>query len=93
MSESHSTGHTDASHESHEGPIRTPRQLMWAVGLAFVVPVLLIIALVNFVAWGNRPAAGTHALADEAVARRRLPVAHVVLKVALDAGRIKTGER
>lgn len=93
MSESHSTGHTDASHESHEGPIRTPRQLMWAVGLAFVVPVLLIIALVNFVAWGNRPAAGTHALADEAVARRIMPVAHVVLKDASNPGAMKTGEQ
>ena len=88
-----SESHTDASHDSHEGPIRTPRQLIWAVVLAFVVPVLLIIVLVNFVAWGSKPAAGTSALDEEAVARRIAPVARVVLRDASSAAALKTGEQ
>ncbi len=88
MSDSH--GSAEAG---HEGPIKTPRQLAWAVGLSFVVPVLLIIALVNFVAWGDKPAAGTQALGEEAVAKRIAPVAQIVLKDASNPAALKTGEQ
>jgi cytochrome c5 len=80
------------SHDSHEGPIKTPKQLIWTVILAFVVPVIIIILLVNFVASGGKPAAGTAALDDEAVARRIAPVATIVLKDASNAGALKSGE-
>ena len=81
------------THEHHEGPIKTPRQLIWVVGLSFVVPVLLIIALVNFVDSGDRTGAGTAALSEEAVARRIAPLAQVVLKDASNPGALKTGEQ
>jgi cytochrome c5 len=84
---------TSAGHDSHEGPIKTPRQLIWAVVLAFVVPVLIIIALVNFVASQNMPAAGTAALDEESVARRIAPVAKVVLRDASSPAALKTGEQ
>ncbi len=35
--------------EDHSGPIKTPKQLMWASILAFVVPVFIIIGLVKLV--------------------------------------------
>ena len=87
MSDSHDT------EAAHEGPIKTPKQLMWAVGLAFIVPIIMIILLVNFVASGDKPAAGTAALEAEAVARRIAPVATIVLKDPSNVAAMKTGEQ
>jgi len=89
MSDSHDTA---GAHDSHEGPIKTPKQLIWTVVLAFVVPVLIILLLVNFVAFGDKPAAGTAALNEEAVAQRIAPVARIVLRDASSAGALKSGE-
>lgn len=86
MSDSHDTA------GAHEGPIKTPKQLIWTVILAFVVPVIIIILLANFVVMGSKPAAGTAALDEEAVARRIAPVARVVLKDASSPGVLKSGE-
>ena len=83
----------DGGHDSHEGPIKTPRQLIWVVTLSFIVPILVIIALVNFVASGSKPAAGTDALKAEAVDQRIAPLARVVLKDASDVASLKTGEQ
>ena len=44
--------HSD--HESHEGPIRTPKQLIVTVVASFVLPVVIIILLINFVAWDTQ---------------------------------------
>jgi cytochrome c5 len=73
-------GHDPHDDDSHEGPIKTPRQLVWAVLLSFLVPIFLIVLLVNFVAVDERPAAGTDALGPEAVARRLQPVGTVALR-------------
>lgn len=88
-----SDSHDNAEHGAHEGPIKTPKQLIWTVALSFIVPVVIIIALVNFVALGDKPAAGTDALKAEAVAQRIAPVARVELKDASDAAALKTGEQ
>jgi cytochrome c5 len=92
MSDSHSSA-GGALEESHEGPIKTPKQLIWAVVAAFVVPVVIIILLVNFIVMQDKPAAGTAALDAEAVAKRIAPLARVELKDASDAGALKTGEQ
>lgn len=89
MSDSHDTA---GAHDSHEGPIKTPKQLIWTVVLAFIVPIIIIILLVNFVAMGDKPAAGTAALDEEAVAKRIAPLARVVLKDASSPGVLKSGE-
>ncbi len=39
-----------SQHEEHTGPIKTPKQLMWAAIAAFVVPVFVIIGIVMVVA-------------------------------------------
>lgn len=79
--------------QAHTGPIKTPKQLAWAVLFAFVVPVLVIILLANYVTTGSKPAAGTGALDPQAVAERIAPVAHVEVKDGNDTGALKTGEQ
>jgi cytochrome c5 len=95
MSDSHSQpSNSEGAHEEdHEGLINTPRQLVWTVVAAFVVPVVIIILLVNFVVMHDKPAAGTAALDEEAVAHRIAPLARVELRDASDAGALKTGEQ
>lgn len=86
-----STAH--AHHEeAHEGPIKTPKQLIWAVFFAFLVPILGIILLVNYVASSSKPAAGTDALSEEAVAARIQPIGSIDLKVGGPGGALKSGE-
>lgn len=88
-----SDSHPDAGHEAHEGPIKTPKQLIWTVVASFVVPILIIILLVNYVAMGDKPAAGTKALDAQAVAQRIAPVGRVELRDASDVASLKTGEQ
>lgn len=38
-----------AEHDNHDGPIKTPQQLLWTVFFSFVAPVFIIIGLVYFV--------------------------------------------
>jgi len=59
----------------HESGIKTPRQLVTLVAAAFIVPVLVIIMLTQFVALDNKKSPGTDALAASAVAARIAPVA------------------
>jgi cytochrome c5 len=47
--------------ENHTGPIKTPKQLLLAVFLSFVVPVLIIIGLVAYVTNEAKPAGTTQA--------------------------------
>ncbi|KQV53592.1 cytochrome C [Pelomonas sp. Root1217] len=89
MSASHDHDHDDA----HTGPIKTPKQLAWAVLFAFVVPVIVIILLANYVSTDTKPAAGTAAFEAQAVAARIAPVGHVEVKDVNDAATMKTGEQ
>jgi cytochrome c5 len=89
MSASHDHHHDDA----HTGPIKTPKQLAWAVLFAFVVPIVVIILLANYVTTASKPAAGTEALDAQAVAARIAPVGHVEVKDVNDAAAMKTGEQ
>lgn len=87
MSDTH---HTDAP---HEGPIKTPKQLILAVVFAFVVPIAAIVLLVTYVASDSKPAAGSDGMSPEAVARRIQPVGTVEVKDASDVSTLKTGEQ
>jgi len=79
--------------EEHASPIKTPKQLIVTVVLAFVVPIIIIILLVNWVAAGNKPAAGADSLAPETVAKRIAPVAGFALVDANAPRVLKTGEQ
>jgi cytochrome c5 len=58
-----------AHEEDHTGPIKTPKQLLLAVFLSFVVPVFIIIGLVYYVTSGNKPAAGSADMEKSIAAR------------------------
>lgn len=60
---------------SEESFIKTPKQLIWAVVLAFIVPIIVIVLLVSFVTSAKKPGAGSDAFTPEAVAERIAPVA------------------
>jgi len=77
----------------HEGPIKTPKQLVLAILYAFVVPVIVIIMLTVYVTSSHRPAAGSSALTPEATAERIHPVGMVQVKDASDPSTLKTGEQ
>jgi hypothetical protein len=77
----------------HEGPIKTPRQLVAAVTFAFVVPVIVIVLLASYVATDTRPAAGSDLLSREAVAERLQPVGRVELRDASSPATLRTGEQ
>lgn len=88
---------SDASHshdeENHEGPIKTPKQLIVTVLLSFVVPVIAIVLLASYVTADKRPAAGSDALTPESIARRIAPVGSVTIKDAANPASWKTGEQ
>jgi cytochrome c5 len=84
---------TESHAAQHDSPIKTPAQLTWAVVASFVVPVLVIILLANFVVWGDKPAAGTDALGEQAVAKRIAPIGSVTVKDPTDVATLKTGEQ
>jgi len=77
----------------HEGPIKTPKQLIVAVFFAFVIPIIGIILLVSFVGADKRPAAGSDGLSAKAVAERIRPVGSVEVKDVNDPTSLKTGEQ
>jgi cytochrome c5 len=77
----------------HEGPIKTPKQLIWTVVASFLVPIAIIVLLVNFVATGDKSGAGTEAMSEEAVAHRIQPVGVVMLKDASAVVALRTGEQ
>ena len=86
--------HPETDHDSaHEGPIKTPRQLIAAVVASFLVPIILIVLLVNYVAFGSKSGAGSDALTAEAVARRIQPVGTVEIRDPGNLALMKTGEQ
>ncbi len=70
----------DDVHEVHEGPIKTPKQLIWTVVASFVIPVVVIIMLANFVDWQAKPGAGSNGFTPEAVAQRIAPVGTIEVR-------------
>jgi len=64
-----------SEHDEHSSFIKTPQQLIVIVLLAFIVPVIGVVLLVQLVV--NRPSADPRALAPEAVAARIQPVGRI----------------
>ncbi len=86
-----SNAHHDDHDLPHEGPIKTPKQLVWAVALAFIVPIIAIILLVNYVTAKKLPAAGSDGMSEQAVAERLQKVGVVEIKDVSDPASMKTG--
>jgi cytochrome c5 len=72
--------------------IKTPRQLITVVALAFIVPIAIITLLVHFVDKGIRTGAGADAASPEAIEARIRPVAGFELRDASAPRVLRTGE-
>lgn len=81
-------------HNSHddEGPIKTPKQLIVTVVLSFVLPIIVIVLLVNYVTTTQKESAGSNLLTTEAVSERIKPVGMVEVKAATAAPGATLGE-
>ena len=64
----------------HHSPIRTPRQLVIVVVLAFAVPIVLIVMLTQLVTGGADTGKGNPGMSDEAIAKRLKPVGEVAVE-------------
>ncbi len=82
-----------AREENHEGPIKTPKQLIAAVVASFVVPIVAIIMLANFVNFGDKVGAGSDGMSADAVGKRIQPVGSIEVKDASNPGVLKTGDQ
>jgi cytochrome c5 len=47
-----------STHDAHESPIKTPKQLITTIVLCFIIPITLLILLAGWVASGVKPQAG-----------------------------------
>ena len=92
--QSNNSIHSAESHDlPHEGPIKTPKQLIAAVVASFVIPIAAIVLLANYVSSGTKPAAGSDGLSEQAIAQRIQPVGRVEVKDASDLSSLKTGDQ
>lgn len=89
----HSQGADHAHVENHEGPIKTPKQLVLAVLASFIIPIIGIVLLVNYVDFGAKPSAGSDGLGAEAVAKRLQPVGRVEVRDASAPAVLRTGDQ
>ena len=89
MTEAHEANDLDGP---HEGPIKTPRQLILAVFWAFVVPIFGIVLLVVFVGSAFRPSSGSDAFTAEATNARIHPIGTLEIKDVTDVASMKSGE-
>jgi len=73
--------------------IKTPRQLITVIALAFIVPVVIIILLATYVVRSaSSGVSGSDAMSDKAIAARMQPVGTVVFAAAGMAKTLQSGE-
>ena len=83
-----------APHEpAHEGPIRTPKQLALAVLASFIVPIVAIILLANYVDFGSRTGAGSDSMQPQVVAQRLQRIGSVEVRDASVVVALRPGEQ
>jgi cytochrome c5 len=63
------------AHNEHESVIKTPKQLIAAVAAGFLVPIICIVLLVQYVSNADKVGAGSSSQTPEAIAARLRPVA------------------
>ncbi|MGI4849287.1 MAG: c-type cytochrome [Janthinobacterium lividum] len=63
------------AHNEHESGIRTPKQLIAVVVASFLVPIICIVLLVQYVTSDNKVGAGSSGQTPEAIAARIKPIA------------------
>ena len=68
--------------EEHSSLIKTPKQLVIVVALAFAVPITLIVMLTQLVTGGADTSKGNPGMSDEAIAKRLKPVGEVAVDLS-----------
>jgi cytochrome c5 len=82
------------SGNSHDSPIKTPKQLVTVLVLAFVVPIILIVLLSQLATSGRIFDRDSPAMSPDEVAKRIKPVADVGTGAGGPGGKaLKTGEQ
>src|SRR5262245_64298745 len=82
------------SGDSHQSPIKTPKQLITVLVLAFVVPIVLIVLLSQLATSGRIFDKASPAMSPEEIGKRIKPVAEVaVAGGSAGAKALKTGEQ
>ena len=79
--------------EEHSSPIKTPKQLIIVVVLAFVVPIALIVMLTQLVTGSAGIGKDHPGMSDEAIAKRLKPVGEVVVMDVSAPKTEKTGQQ
>lgn len=82
------------AHNEHQSGIKTPKQLIAAVAAGFLVPIICIVLLVQYVSNSDKVGAGSNAMTPEAIAERLRPVADegFTLKTAGAAKQLQAGD-
>jgi cytochrome c5 len=78
-------------HDEHTSFIKTPKQLLVVVILAFLVPILLISIIASLATHSVEPSAKVES--DEAIAKRLKPVGQVVVAEGSDTPGQRTGKQ
>jgi cytochrome c5 len=83
------------SGNSHESPIKTPKQLVAVLLLAFIVPIIVIVLLANLATSGRIYDKDSPSMSFEEIAKRIKPVAEVNVTGARPQGAtaLRTGEQ
>src|SRR5258706_1452347 len=82
------------SGNSHDSPIKTPKQLVTVLVLAFVVPIILIVVLSQLATSGRICDKDSPAMSPEEVAKRIKPVADVAVSGGGPGAKVlKTGQQ
>lgn len=63
------------AHNEHESVIKTPKQLIAAIAASFLIPIIAIVLLVEYVANNSKVGAGSDGQKEEAIVARIQPVA------------------
>lgn len=85
--------HEQQDTEEHGSLIKTPKQLIVTVILAFLVPIIVILLLVNVVASGVKTGAGSESMTPQATSQRIAPVAKFELVDANAPRVLQSGEQ
>ena len=64
----------------HQSPIKTPKQLVTVIALSFIVPIIIILLLVNYVDFSNKEGSGSNSMSKEQIVKRIAPVAQINYK-------------
>jgi cytochrome c5 len=79
--------------EEHNPGIKTPRQLITVLAAAFIVPIVVIVMLTQFVNLGTKEAPGTAAFSASAIAERIAPIGAVRVSDPTDIAAAKSGQQ